>query len=191
MKVSTFLASSRNSKFLNCLPGMQFSPFTVPSTSELTFHCGVKVSKSTQSSVIKAWACFNIYISICCVHWFFCHSAGITRFFVCSRSGEYRPHGDKAENKSGKTRERRSKKTGQACPAHIRLTRSTTSGTCTAIFFPVHIGHSTELADSLRHMPLPISVKEQVRTKLQLGISDQRIIQGKLSCLSSSLSSKC
>ena len=46
-------------------------------------------------------------------------------------------------------------------------------------YIPAHAGHDLS-HNELRHLPLPESTKEEVATKLSLGVNTSRILNGKL-----------
>ena len=81
----------------------------------------------------------------------------------------------KSEQRSSATR-----KCGSTCPAHIVATAKL--GKIEARYFASHIGHGTERATELKHHRLPKSAKDEITTKLQLGVSADRILSGIGTC---------
>ena len=70
----------------------------------------------------------------------------------------------KSEQRSSATR-----KCGSTCSAHI--VAAVKLGKIEERHFALHIGHGTEKATELKHQRLPKSAKDEITTKLQLGVS--------------------
>ena len=49
-------------------------------------------------------------------------------------------------------------------------------------YIPAHTGHDLS-HNELRHLPLPLNTKEEVVTKLSLGVNTSRILNGKKLCI--------
>ena len=49
-------------------------------------------------------------------------------------------------------------------------------------YIPAHTGHTLS-HDELKHLPIPASTKEEVATKLSLGVNPSRILNGKKLCI--------
>ncbi|XP_072024450.1 uncharacterized protein [Amphiura filiformis] len=97
-------------------------------------------------------------------------------YFVCQRHGSQRAH--RSTNEPGRKTPRRNKrgsvKTNTICPARMNV-RIGDSGKVTVKYIYSH-NHPVTLEDT-EHQPLPASVREDIKTKLAMGVKDTDIMK--------------
>jgi len=101
---------------------------------------------------------------------------GTQLYFSCCRDGNYRQN-KWSKRKTDKTRRcSSSRKLDNYCVSRIYATL-TESGTVSVTHIATHTNHTLGVDES-KHLPLPNSVKESIRIKLQDGIPIERIMDG-------------
>ena len=114
---------------------------------------------------------YFVVVNIECIH-----------YYVCCRSGKYRPNKKCVENqhdKSIKRRKRkRSRKLNGVCVSRMYV-RKYVDQHIELEYISVHTGHEVNESE-LAYLPLPKSTREAVYLKLSQGVNMNRIVEGDL-----------
>ena len=95
-----------------------------------------------------------------------------TEYYVCCRDGNERRIPDDERCR----RRRESRKLNQACISRI-IAKRAEDGSVDVTFISCHTNHVLSVSEE-KHLCLPSSVKEEVATKLALGIPKAKIVKG-------------
>ena len=97
-----------------------------------------------------------------------------TVMYTCCRDGSKRGH--TGPNKSGKTRKgKHTRKLEDYCVARMIATEHLNDGRVEVKYISTHTNHDLVVSEC-RHLPLPNSVKEEIRQQFAAGISLERIM---------------
>ena len=97
--------------------------------------------------------------------------------YTCCRDGNKRGHS--GPNKSGKTRKRiQTRKLGDFCIARMIATEYLSDGRVEVKYISTHTNHNLAV-NECKHLPLPNSVREEIRRQFAAGISLERIMDSK------------
>lgn len=64
------------------------------------------------------------------------------------------------------------------CISRIYATTSEQHGRVNVVYIPAHTNHSLTIEEEAKHIPLPLTTRAEIATKLQQGISVDRIMEG-------------
>ena len=88
-------------------------------------------------------------------------------------------NGQKEKNdKKRESGKKPSRKMNDTCISRIYATTSEQHGRVNVVYIPAHTNHSLTIEDQAKHIPLPLSTRAEIATKLQQGISVDRIMEG-------------
>ena len=93
---------------------------------------------------------------------------GTTHYFYCNRSGTYNPRG----NGQRLLKSQGTSKIDSFCTAHIKVKQSVSEEQIDVTFCSLHHNHKLEIA----HLPLPSDVKLSIASKIQQGVTIERIL---------------
>lgn len=94
--------------------------------------------------------------------------------YTCCRDGNKRGH--TGPNKSGKTRKcNQTRKLGNYYVARMIATEHLSDGRVEVKYISTHTNHDL-VVNECRHLPLPDSVREQIRQQFAAGVSLKRIM---------------
>ena len=99
---------------------------------------------------------------------------GVTSHFICQRDGDGKAHrkAGEMEPKSTRRNKKGKVKDGLFCPARMKVTESANG----AVSVTYWMTHSHEIVPTdIKHHPLPDSEKEQIRTKLVVGVPVEKV----------------
>ena len=98
-------------------------------------------------------------------------------FYICCRSGKYRQNTKQRLTSEKRVNQKDSRKLNGTCLSRMYV-NNFYDGHVEVEYIPAHTGHILS-HDEIKHLPLPQTTKEEVATKLSLGINPSRILDGK------------
>ena len=94
---------------------------------------------------------------------------------------------DKTNGQNGKPMKRGeggktpSRKLNDVCISRIYATVRGRNGVVNVTYIPAHTNHTLSIKEEAKHLPLPVSTRNEIAAKLHCGISVNRIMEGILS----------
>ena len=89
---------------------------------------------------------------------------------------------DRISGQNGKQMKREEKKPSRklndVCISRIYATVRGRNGAVSVTYIPAHTNHTLSIKEEAKHLPLPISTRNEIAAKLQCGISVNRIMEG-------------
>ena len=96
-------------------------------------------------------------------------------FYVCCRSGKYKENIKPRTSSKQRIYQKDSRKINGTCLSRMYVDNFE-DGHVEVEYISAHTGHTLEI----KYLPLPFSTKEEVATKLSLGVNSTRILNGKI-----------
>ena len=84
----------------------------------------------------------------------------------------------KTDTKRGEGCKKPSRKLDNVCISRIYALVHGQNGSVKVTYIPAHTNHTQAFKDEAKHIPLPISTRNEIAVKLQQGISVNRIMEG-------------
>ena len=103
-------------------------------------------------------------------------------FYICCRSGHYQENNRTRITSKRRHNQKDSRKINDTCLSRIYVNHFS-DGHVEIEYIPAHTGHELN-RDEINYIPLPENAKEEIATKLSLGVNPSRILSGKAICLS-------
>ena len=82
------------------------------------------------------------------------------------------------DTKRGECGKKPSQKLYDVCISRIYAIVHGRNGTVKVMYIPAHTNHTLSIKDEAKHLPLPVSTRNEIAAKLQCGISVNRIMEG-------------
>ena len=98
-------------------------------------------------------------------------------FYICCRNGHYKENTKARITSKRRYKQRDSRKINDTCLSRIYANHFI-DGHVEVEYIPAHTGHELDRCE-LNYLPLPDCIKEEVATKLSLGVNPSRILSGK------------
>ena len=104
--------------------------------------------------------------------------------YSCCRDGKSRQNKwtkRKTDEKRGEAGKKPSRKPNDVCISRIYATVHGRNGVVNVTYIPAHTNHTLSIKEEAKHLPLPVSTRNEIAAKLHCGISVNRIMEGILS----------
>jgi len=111
---------------------------------------------------------------------------GYRYYYSCCRDGKPRQNKwtkCKTDEQRGEGSRKPSRKLNETCISRIYATTSENHSTVKVVYLPAHTNHSLTIEEEAKNIPLPRNTQMEISAKLQKGISIDRIMEGKRTCL--------
>lgn len=102
-------------------------------------------------------------------------------YYSCCRDGKSRQNKwtkRKTDKKRGEGGKKPSRKLNDVCISRIYATVRGRNGAVNVMYIPAHTNHTLSIKEEAKHLPLPISTRNEIAAKLQCGISVKRVMEG-------------
>ena len=99
-------------------------------------------------------------------------------FYICCRSGKYKENTKPRITSKRRIYQKDSRKINDTCLSQMYV-NNFEDGHVEVEYIPAHTGHTLD-HNEIKHLPLPACTREEVATKLSLGVNPTRILNGKI-----------